>query len=137
MKQSLSRRGILQGIATGAIGLSGLAAGVNNVEADAGTREWMVSNTVEGDNTVNATLSVGYYGSEMVNRWDSDQFKYVDKWAHYFEASFCAHDEYEGSYNISSQMFDTRFYNGTKKLLSYHLQEPLPTQIRLAEIGVK
>lgn len=106
-----SRRGLMRSVAGYVTGFTSLAL-VDGVEANSESDlEWTANNTMEGDNTVSASLEVGYFGSDLDQRWIDGELK--ERWRHYLEASFCATDTYQVN-NIWGQRFDTRFYNGTE-----------------------
>lgn len=60
---------------------------------------------------------MGYYGSQLQDRWVNGSVK--ERWAHLLEASFTAtSDTNVESYNIDKQFFDTRFYDGSENNVS-------------------
>lgn len=102
------------GASASGLGLLGLS---NSVSAnDAGDLQWSINNTIEGNNNVNASLEVGYYGSDLTQRYIDGEYR--ERWAHFLEAGFCAKDTFFAGGNIYDQRFDTRFYDGTEHNLT-------------------
>lgn len=114
-RKNKCRRTVLKTLGTGVIGIAGLASSTLASEgvAPAGDLEWIVSEAVEGDNTVDLCMSVGYFGSELQTRWIGPGNS-EDRWVHFFEANMVAMDTADGSYNISGQEFDTRMLSDTE-----------------------
>lgn len=126
VRKNHTRRRVLQTFGASLIGASGIGSAKQDTvslstanESDlpsvkaASQGEIVGEMAVEGDNNVNGALSVGYYDSELQNRWVDGSL--VERWVHFFEASFTATVESDlQSYNINKQFFDTRFYGGTE-----------------------
>lgn len=106
----------MKGIGASASGL-GLLGLSNSVSAnDAGDLQWSINNTVEGNNNVNVSLEVGYYGSDLTQRYIDGEYR--ERWAHFLEASFTAKDTFFAGGNIFDQRFDTRFNGATEHNLT-------------------
>lgn len=125
VRNNHTRRRVIQTLGASIIGASGVGSAKQDTSPSTVDENNLLSveaenqgdiigeMTVEGANTVDAALSVGYYGSELQSRWVNSSL--VERWVHFLEASFCATDDATlQSYNITKQFFDTRFYSGTE-----------------------
>lgn len=120
-RKNHKRRHVLQALGTGLIGATGITSAKQNSVNESNTvnievtdtPQWIEQNPVEGANVVDVSLSVGYYGSELQQRWVNGSL--VDRWVHFLETTFTAtSDTSTGSYNIYKQFFKTQFYDGTE-----------------------
>lgn len=121
VRNNHTRRRVLQSIGASMVGLTGIASAKGNGLGTTGvsTQDYVVSsgeivsNAVEGDNVVDVALSVGYYGSQLQDRWINGSIE--ERWVHFLEATMTGTcDSSSTCYNIDKQLFDTRFYSGTE-----------------------
>lgn len=107
-----TRRELMRGIGASATGAAALGLAGNTQASTSGEPHWTVTNTVEGRNTVVTNITVGYHGSQLLERWvgigEREEF-----WAHAIDVSFIAKCTADAP-NILEQKSDIRFHGDTQ-----------------------